>query len=141
MQESQSERTPPNPNRARDHLANERTYLAWIRTAVSLMGFGVLIVKLRFTHTADAPGGRHFALHHRRELGDGLPCPLRDVRAGLPLAPAFTVAAIAGLAVGMVLSRHMKPTGLKTTFGGLSLGVAPYLIVMNIQPVMKLVAG
>lgn len=37
-----------NPNRARDHLANERTHLAWLRTAVAMMGFGVLIVRLRF---------------------------------------------------------------------------------------------
>jgi putative membrane protein len=37
-----------NPSRIRDHLANERTYLAWMRTAISLMGFGVVIVRLRF---------------------------------------------------------------------------------------------
>ncbi len=37
-----------NPNRVRDHLANERTFLAWIRTAVALMGFGVVIVRLRY---------------------------------------------------------------------------------------------
>ena len=37
----------PNPNYARDHLANERTYLAWIRTAVALLGFGVLVVRSR----------------------------------------------------------------------------------------------
>lgn len=29
----------------RDHLANERTFLAWIRTSISLMGFGFVIVK------------------------------------------------------------------------------------------------
>lgn len=37
----------PNSNRVRDHLANERTYLAWMRTAIALMGFGVVIVRLR----------------------------------------------------------------------------------------------
>lgn len=37
----------PNPNRVREHLANERTYLAWMRTAIALMGFGVVIVRLR----------------------------------------------------------------------------------------------
>jgi putative membrane protein len=31
----------------REHLANERTYLAWMRSAVSLMGFGVVIVRIR----------------------------------------------------------------------------------------------
>lgn len=28
-----------------DHLANERTFLAWIRTSISLMGFGFVVVK------------------------------------------------------------------------------------------------
>jgi putative membrane protein len=28
-------------------LANERTYLAWMRSAIALMGFGVVIVRLR----------------------------------------------------------------------------------------------
>ena len=40
----------PNPNRVRDHLANERTYLAWMRTAIALMGFGVVIIRLRTFH-------------------------------------------------------------------------------------------
>lgn len=36
-----------NPNRTRDHLSNERTYLAWIRTALSLIGFGFVVVRFR----------------------------------------------------------------------------------------------
>lgn len=39
-----------NPSRVRDHLANERTYLAWMRSAIALMGFGVVIVRLRAFH-------------------------------------------------------------------------------------------
>lgn len=31
--------------RFNDHAANERTYLAWIRTAVSIMAFGFLVEK------------------------------------------------------------------------------------------------
>lgn len=42
------------PN-TRDHLANERTFLAWVRTSISLMGFGVVIAKLRFL--VFSPGG------------------------------------------------------------------------------------
>src|SRR5215813_9614143 len=34
---------PDNPNRARDHLANERTFLAWVRTAVATIVFGFAI--------------------------------------------------------------------------------------------------
>ena len=36
------------PMNVRDHLANERTFLAWFRTAISLLGFGIVIAKLRF---------------------------------------------------------------------------------------------
>ncbi|MBD1867811.1 DUF202 domain-containing protein [Cyanobacteria bacterium FACHB-471] len=38
---------PISDQRVRDHLANERTYLAWMRTAIALMGFGVVIARLR----------------------------------------------------------------------------------------------
>lgn len=42
-----SEPTPAprtdNPNLARDHLANERTYLAWLRTAAAVMAFGLAV--------------------------------------------------------------------------------------------------
>jgi putative membrane protein len=33
----------PNPNRARDHLANERTFLAWVRTGAAIVVFGFAI--------------------------------------------------------------------------------------------------
>lgn len=44
-----------NLNRIRDHLANERTYLSWMRSAIALMGFGVLIVRLRILRPPLAP--------------------------------------------------------------------------------------
>jgi putative membrane protein len=44
-----------NPNRIRDHLANERTYLSWMRSAIALMGFGVLIVRMRILRPPLAP--------------------------------------------------------------------------------------
>jgi len=34
---------------AQQHLANERTYLAWIRTAISITGVGFLTTSLHFT--------------------------------------------------------------------------------------------
>lgn len=33
------------PNRQRDHQANERTFLAWLRTALALIGFGFAIAR------------------------------------------------------------------------------------------------
>ena len=50
---------PVNPNRARDHLANERTFLAWMRTSLALLGFGAVLVRLRFLLPADLQGHTH----------------------------------------------------------------------------------
>lgn len=41
--------------RVREHLANERTLLAWVRTSIALLGFGVVIARLRFEVVA-GPG-------------------------------------------------------------------------------------
>jgi putative membrane protein len=49
---------PPGLLQAR--LANERTLLAWLRTAVALMGFGVMIARLGvFLETLAAASGEH----------------------------------------------------------------------------------
>lgn len=45
----------PSSDRVREHLANERTYLAWMRSGIALMGFGVLIVRLRMLRPPLAP--------------------------------------------------------------------------------------
>ena len=36
---------PNNSHRTRDHLANERTFLAWIRTSLGIMVFGFVVEK------------------------------------------------------------------------------------------------
>ncbi|WP_312902947.1 YidH family protein [Chryseobacterium taichungense] len=60
-----------NPKNTSDHLANERTFLAWVRTAIAMMGFGFILVKFsiflkeislvsehnRFTHTQNGHSG------------------------------------------------------------------------------------
>ncbi|MEM9949884.1 MAG: DUF202 domain-containing protein [Cyanobacteria bacterium P01_D01_bin.36] len=39
--------SPPTrrPDRQREHQANERTFLAWLRTSISLIGFGFAIAR------------------------------------------------------------------------------------------------
>lgn len=39
-----------NPSRARDHLANERTYLAWLRTAGGVMVLALAVAKFGNTN-------------------------------------------------------------------------------------------
>jgi putative membrane protein len=36
---------PSRDTRAREHLANERTLLAWVRTAIALMGLGFVVAR------------------------------------------------------------------------------------------------
>lgn len=59
-----------NNGKPSDHLANERTFLAWIRTSIGIMGFGFVVVKfslfmrevtaaLNGKPTADRPGFSH----------------------------------------------------------------------------------
>lgn len=40
---------PSTGAKLRDHLANERTFLAWVRTGVALMTLGLAIAKFIFT--------------------------------------------------------------------------------------------
>jgi len=37
--------TPTNPNTARDHLANERTFLAWVRSCIAIMALGFVVAR------------------------------------------------------------------------------------------------
>ncbi len=47
----------------RVHLANERTLLAWIRTSVSIMGFGFMVAKFNLFYQS------YLAEHHHANLG------------------------------------------------------------------------
>ena len=39
------EKTTEEKQNAREHLANERTLLAWVRTSIGIMAFGFVVVK------------------------------------------------------------------------------------------------
>ncbi len=50
-----TERVPVNPDSVvRDHLANERTFLAWVRTAIGVMALGVAVAKFVQTNNGRA---------------------------------------------------------------------------------------
>ena len=40
------QQSEPLDNHTRDHLANERTFLAWVRTSLALLGFGFLLARV-----------------------------------------------------------------------------------------------
>jgi len=56
-----------------DHAANERTFLAWVRTAIAVMAFGFLVAKLdlflRIAARSLAAGDRQLSPCRARILG------------------------------------------------------------------------
>ena len=48
-----------------DHLANERTFLAWVRTSIGIMAFGFVVVKFSlFVRQISMLLGKETVLHH-----------------------------------------------------------------------------
>jgi putative membrane protein len=62
-------------SRARDHLANERTFLAWVRTALGLIGLGFVLARmglfLEQLAMTSLPGGHRFRGGHEF-IGTGI---------------------------------------------------------------------
>jgi len=52
-------------SRARTHLANERTFLAWLRTGIALISLGLAAAQFleRHSHTWSAPDTGHVNHH------------------------------------------------------------------------------
>jgi putative membrane protein len=48
----------PDADLSREHLANERTFLAWTRTGLAMMGFGALIARLSLDPAPPSPSLR-----------------------------------------------------------------------------------
>jgi|WetSurMetagenome_2_1015567.scaffolds.fasta_scaffold494390_1 putative membrane protein len=59
-----------------DHAANERTYLAWVRTAIAVMAFGFVVerfdVFLKLARASMAPHGRWLSSTLGEAAGIGL---------------------------------------------------------------------
>ena len=61
-------------NNFRDHAANERTYLAWVRTSVALMAFGFVIEKfdLFIRYLGEAKGLAGIKIQSAHAVGVGM---------------------------------------------------------------------
>ncbi|MEZ5840849.1 MAG: DUF202 domain-containing protein [Hyphomicrobiales bacterium] len=108
-----------------DHAANERTFLAWVRTAVAIVGFGIIVERMDMFGGPAATGStatglvlvvvgigmfaiaayRFLAL--RRQISDDFEHPSPSIRADVLLAGVLTALAVA---VG-VFALHMATGG------------------------------
>jgi inner membrane protein YidH len=103
----------PEPVTARDHLANERTLLAWMRTALTVVGLGFVVDRLAVQGQASsletwagigivlfgaglAVAGGYSYLRARRDLAEGTYRPAVTLNVVL-------VALVALLGVGVAL--------------------------------------
>ncbi len=113
-----------------DHLANERTFLAWIRTSIALMGFGFVIVK--------------FALFIRQvsiALGDKAPVPGKGYSAFI----GVTMVAIGGITAILAYLRYRNiekqlnnnaffPSKWLTVLVTVSIVIGAMLLVLYLLP-------
>ncbi len=76
-----------NANRARDHLANERTFLAWVRTGAAIVVFGFAIGRFSIAMRQLAAFGGHPA----RTLGLSVWMGAASILAGVLLVVAGLV--------------------------------------------------
>jgi putative membrane protein len=73
------------PNRQRDHQANERTFLAWLRTALALIAFGFAIARFGiFTRQI------HFAVTNQYPIANPV-SNSENLGMGLVLAGLLTI--------------------------------------------------
>jgi inner membrane protein YidH len=71
MSERQRHREIPEKHRAQEHLANERTFLAWIRTTVALISLGFVLSRLGLLLRATGMNAPKLT-HSASPLGIGL---------------------------------------------------------------------
>ncbi len=88
---------------ARDHLANERTLLAWLRTALAFMAFGVALAKLGVLV-------RIASIDHPQMMAQ-LPAGGFSEALGAALVALGGVVAIVGTARARRWSRDIDPQG------------------------------
>ena len=110
-------------SQVRDHLANERTYLAWLRTGIALLGLGFIVAKLG----ADLPSA-------------GFPSNQALIRSS-GVAILFAIAGLLVVAFGtwrffeterMILREDFRPLGYR------ALGVSLAMLVIGLAVLVYL---
>lgn len=109
----------------RSSLAIERTMLAWIRTALTLIGFGFTLTK--FMHDMLKSGNFDTTMHYPRELGIGM-----------------MTLGIIGLTGGLYDYRHRLKRvhdGSEAHVWTASFMVAVVLVALSVYTLFSLIAG
>ena len=92
---------------ARDHLANERTFLSWVRTSLAFVGLGILVAEL-----VDIEGTR-------AEL------------VGLGLIVVGAISAVSATARYLRLARHLDEGNYESSsFGPVFVGVVTMVVAI-----------
>ncbi|MGH7042755.1 MAG: YidH family protein [Acetobacteraceae bacterium] len=115
-----------------DHAANERTFLAWVRTAIAAMAFGFLVAKfdlfLKIAAQSLAGGGRVTAVP-----GSGF-----GGVAGIVLIVAGTLMVAVAAARFVRTGRAIDSTELRADGARVDLALAGLLVVLGIALVLYL---
>lgn len=106
----------------RDYLAEERTFLAWIRTGIALMGFGLVVAQ--FELFADGPSiTRHASGAHGPSLLFGT--ALVAIGVAVHLLSAWRYTRLVGeLSRGQFVQRSVSKQGVTVALFLAFLGVA-----------------
>lgn len=115
-----------------DHAANERTFLAWIRTAIAVMAFGFLVAKFNlFLKIASESLAR-----------DGHPVPVPGGGFGGLAGIVLIVAGIAMVAISafrfIQTNRAIDSAEVKTDTARVDLMVAGLMVLLGIALVIYL---
>ncbi len=118
-------------DKVREHLANERTFLAWIRTSIAMMGFGFVIVKFAV-----------FVQEAAIILGEKTPLVPKANSAKIGIGMVALGAVIAALAyVGFANTRKVINAGTYQSKSGLNLLMTILIILTSIMLIVFLLPG
>jgi putative membrane protein len=118
----------------RQELAEERTFLAWIRTGIALLGFGFVVA--HFGISAEGPHiAQHGVAHHEPSLWFGT--LIIAVGVAVHLSSAWRYVRLASeLRHAHVLRRHLSEQGVVVALilALLGIALAIYMILVHGEP-------
>lgn len=120
-----------------DHAANERTYLAWVRTAITVMAFGFLLERfdIFLAYASHATGATMPKLHVRASEWLGLALLAFGALLVLLATVSFQRNRAAIDREGTELYRN---AGMERVLSGMLIAMAVFLVVYVAQQVVAL---